>query len=95
MPSAAQRRLARLLGHGPHEIPSDDNLRLIAAREPARLAVELVREALASDDVTSAEGARLFVEERLAEWSDLLTDDTRRAIGDAATEEIQRRAPET
>ena len=94
MPSATQRRLARLLGYGPHEILTDGDLRLAADRERTRLAAELVREALASDDVTSAQGARLFVEERLAEWSDLLPGDTRQAIAQAANEEIQRRAPE-
>ena len=94
MPSVTQRRLARMLGHGPQETPTTDTLGIEAVRDRIRLAAELVREALASDDVTSADGARLFVEERLAEWSDLLADDTRRAIGQAAGEEIQRRAPE-
>ena len=94
MPSVAQRRLARLLGYGPQETLTSDELGHAADRERIRLATELVREALASDDVTSADAARLFVEERLAEWSDLLADDTRRAIGQTANEEIQRRAPD-
>ncbi len=92
---AAQRRLARLLGYGPQGVPTDSELRHAAGRESSRLAAELVREALASDDVTSAQGARSFVDERLAEWGDLLTDDISRAIAHSAIEEIDQRAPDS
>ena len=60
---------------------------------PERVVHGLVDEALASDDVLSAHDARLFVEERIAEWTGLLDAALRHRLAGMASAEIQRRAP--
>ena len=93
MTTAALRHLARLLGLPATAPPIPDTL-AAAAADPQRVAAALADEALASDDVTSAAAARAFVEERLAEWSDLLDAELRQTIAAAAFALIERRAPD-
>ena len=92
MVSSAQRHLARLLGTPPDSAVPE----LVAqVRRDAGLVVQgLVDEALASDDVTSAEGALAFISERLAEMAPLLPDELRTAIARQAAGEVRRRAPD-
>ena len=86
--------MARLLGLPATPPPTPDTLADAASADPQRVAAALADEALASDDVTSAAAARAFVEERLAEWSDLLDAELRRTIAAAAFALIERRAPD-
>jgi hypothetical protein len=94
MPSAAERRLSRLLGDPPGA-PAPQAERLVARvrADPAAVAEGLVTEALASDDVTSAAGALAFVAERLAELAALLPPDLRSVVGREAEAAVRRRVP--
>lgn len=97
MRSAARRHLERLLGPAPAESPaeglSQDALTDRVLADPERIASGLVDEALASDDVMSAGEARAFVDERLAEWGDLLEKMLLQRLASLASAEVERRAP--
>ena len=92
--SPAGRRLSRLLGDPPGAVATAPAL-LARVREDPKLVIRgLVAEALASDDVTSVEGALAFINERLSELAALLPDELRTAIALQAGVEVRRRAPE-
>lgn len=87
------RHLARLLGFSASASPSAEELRRRLLTDPGPVVRGLVREALASDDVTSVEGALAYINDRLREWSALLPEELRTAIGRQAGAEVRRRAP--
>ena len=93
MRSPASRHLSRLLGYPPQADLTPADLAGGVLARPERVVHGLVDEALASDDVLSAHDARLFVEERIAEWADLLDAGLRQRLAGMASAEIQRRAP--
>jgi len=88
-----QRQIARLLGYPTTAALTDGDLNAGLTAQPERAATGLVNEAFASDDVGSAAEARAFVEERVAEWQDVIDDDVRHRVASIASVEIQRRAP--
>jgi hypothetical protein len=88
-----QRPIARLLGYPLSASLTDGDLNAGLTAQPERAASGLVDEAFASDDVGSAAEARAFVEERIAEWQDVIDDDVRHRVASIASVEIQRRAP--
>ena len=87
------RHLARLLGFGPGASPSAEELRRQLLTDPGPVVRGLVEEALASDDVTSLEGALHFINDRLREWAALVPEELRTAIGVQAGVEVRRRVP--
>lgn len=89
----ARRHLLRLLGRPRSESASLSALRTAVAGDCDRVARGLVDEALASDDVTSAEAAQAFLAERLEELGDALDADTRARIAESGAALIRRRAP--
>ena len=88
-----QRQIARLLGYPLSAALTDGDLNAGLTAQPERAATGLVDEAFASDDVGSAAEARAFVEERIAEWRDIIDADVRHRVASIASVEIQRRAP--
>ncbi len=88
-----QRQIARLLGYPLSATLTDGDLNAGLMAQPERAAAGLVDEAFASDDVGCANAARSFVEERVAEWQEIISDDVRHRIASIASIEIQRRAP--
>ena len=89
----SQRQLARMLGYKLTDNPDESELREIAIENVGHLASELVIEALANDDVTSALAASEFIAERLNEWDQLLPKETQQIISAAAQSEIMIRVP--
>ncbi len=89
----AQRHLLRLLELAAGEPPADDDLESRAAAQPQRLAAGLVDEAFANDDVTDGAGARLFIDDRLAEFAGLVSLATRTRVASIAAALIDERAP--
>ena len=87
------RHLARLLGFAPGTTPAADAIRQQLLTDPGPVVRGLVGEALASDDVTSLEGAMGYINDRLQEWSALIPEDLRAPIGVQAKLEVRRRAP--
>ena len=91
----ARRHLARLAGLPPVAAePDAATIARAAAADPGRVATGLADEALSNDDVTSAAAARAFVQERVAEWADLLAADLRTRIAEEAATLIGQQAPE-
>lgn len=72
-------QLARLLGHA-GETLSAEAARRQASERSAWVAASLLGEAADSDDVTSAAGAREYLEDRLAYLGDLLDEPARDAV---------------
>lgn len=93
MRSAARRHLERLLGDAAADRVGDEGLTERVLADPERIANGLVDEALASDDVMSAGDARAFVDERLAEWGDLLEKMLLQRLASLASAEVERRVP--
>jgi hypothetical protein len=98
MSSPAIRRLSRLLGDPPGGQTGDREATVAellqrVRTDPNAVVRGLVAEALASDDVTSVEGALAFISERLVELAVLLPDDLRAAIALQAEVEVRRRVP--
>ncbi len=91
---ATQRQIARLLGYPADASLTDGDLNQGVLASPERVALGLVAEAFASDDVTSGSDARAFVEERVAEWEGVLENEVRQRVASIASVEIQRRAPD-
>ncbi len=60
------------------------------ARDPARLARALVAEAAASDDVSSVESARAYVEARLADLGEAVPAEAADAVRAAAEASLAR-----
>ena len=89
----AQRHLLRLLELAADEPPAADDLECRAAAQPERLAAGLVDEAFANDDVTDGDGARVFIDERLAEFAGLVSLATRTRVAGIAAAMIDERAP--
>ena len=90
----SQRQLARMLGYELSDNPDEPELREAAIQKANHLALELVIEALANDDVTSAIAAGEFIAERLSEWNQLLPTKTQQIIATAAQNEIMLRVPD-
>ena len=88
-----QRQIARLLSYPVTAILTDADLNAGVTAQPERAAAGLIGEAFASDDVGSAADARAFVEERIAEWQEIIDDDVRHRVASIASVEIQQRAP--
>lgn len=90
---ARGRQIARLLGYPVSARLTNGDLNAGVLANPERVAEGLVDEAFASDDVSSGEEARAFVEERIAEWEGVLEGAVRNRLASLASVEIQRRAP--
>ena len=95
MSSPAARHLSRLLGDPPGASSQEPKLIARVRSQPNIVVERLVGEALASDDVTSLEGALAFINERLDEMASLLPEELRLAIAMQACVELRRRVPES
>lgn len=85
--------ILRLLGLSPTAALPDPELAAAAAAQAERVAMGLVDEAFANDDVSDGAAARIFVAERLAECAGLLSLTTRTRINALADRMIADRAP--
>lgn len=72
MSDTRHRQLSRIYGS---RIESDDDARAAIGRDPGILASALFEECAQSDDVTSIETARAYLEDRLQFLGDLLGEE--------------------
>ena len=83
-------QLSRLLGDVGLRFSSPEAARAAVRTGRQALLDGLVNEAAQSDDVFDIESALRYVEERLRSLSDLVDEDLRRELRDAATEQIEK-----
>ena len=72
MSDSRHRQLSRIYARN---IQDDDDARAAIRRDPGILALALFEETAQSDDVTSIEGARAYLEDRLAFFGNLASEE--------------------
>ncbi len=88
-------QLARLLGDGELHGGGIDTARLrgLLGERLERLARGLLEEAVASDDVIDAASAEAYLEDRLAFFGELLSEEQRRRVRELYLEAVRRWGP--